>query len=298
MTDREHKRRLPDFLYAGAAKAGSFWIYEVLREHPEVYVPEVKDIMFFERSYDLGFEWYLAHFHAAADEKAVGELSHDYFLKREYAERIRRHLPHAKILFCLREGVDRTYSEYLYDRTIFQYVSSAEYRGGFTFEQFARLPAVEHLSDYYGNLRPFYELFPQERILVLFYDDLKRDSAGFARQVFDFLGVDPSFRPSILERKINAARQARIPVLAEAAYHAGAVLRRMGRANIVGSVKRKTWFETLLYRPFTGATSKPKVPPDVVERLYRRYHREYDELSTLIGKPLPSDWSKLPEWAG
>ena len=286
--------RVPSFLYAGAAKAGSFWIYEVLREHPEVFVPDVKDIMFFERSYSLGWDWYLSHFARATNEKVAGELSHDYFLEREYAERIRHHLPDVKLLFCLREGVERTYSEYLYDRTIFQYATAAQYRHGFTFEQFATLGVIEHLSDYYRNLLPFYELFPPEQILVLFFDNLKEDNASFARRIFEFLSVDADFVPSLLDKKVNAARKARAPRVAEAVYRAGALLRRMGMASTVGSLKRRSWFEWLLYRPMDSRREAEPLRPDVVLRLRERYHKDYTRLAELIGKPLPSTWTAPP----
>ena len=38
----------PDFLYIGPDKSGSTWLYEVLRRHPEVFVPSVKDLYFFD----------------------------------------------------------------------------------------------------------------------------------------------------------------------------------------------------------------------------------------------------------
>ena len=51
----------PTFLYIGAPKAGSSWLYEILREHPEVFVPTAKDTQFFDYYFDKGFDWYLSH---------------------------------------------------------------------------------------------------------------------------------------------------------------------------------------------------------------------------------------------
>ena len=73
----------PNFLYIGAEKAGSSWIYEILREHPQVYVPPAKDIQFFDKNFDKGIEWYLSLFGSGAGQIAIGEVSHDYFLAQE-----------------------------------------------------------------------------------------------------------------------------------------------------------------------------------------------------------------------
>ena len=43
---------LPNFLFIGTAKAGSSWIFEILREHPQVFVPDAKDLHFFDKYYD------------------------------------------------------------------------------------------------------------------------------------------------------------------------------------------------------------------------------------------------------
>ena len=75
----------PDFLYIGASKAGSSWIYEILREHPEVFVPLAKDIQFFDWHYDKGIDWYLSFFRPGRGKRAIGEVSHDYFLVEEAA---------------------------------------------------------------------------------------------------------------------------------------------------------------------------------------------------------------------
>lgn len=284
--------RQPNFLYAGASKSGSSWIYEILREHPEAFVPGIKDVYFFDRYYERGLDWYFSLFAEAGDAKAVGEVSHDYFLSEECAERIRRDLPQVRILFCLRERLDLTFSSYLYDKTLFQYFPAERYTQGLSFEEFAQHPKVQALSDYCRNLRFFLDRFPRERILVLFYDDLQRDPAGFARRLYEFLGVDPDFVPPSLHRRINVARRARSRFLAHLAYQGGQLLRRLGRPEILGSIKRRSWFERLLYRPWAGDKNKPTIPDDMRHRLHAELSRDYDRLADLIGQPLPPAWGR------
>ncbi len=279
----------PTFLYIGAAKAGTFWLYEILREHPEVFVPVAGDVMFFDRLYDRGLDFYWSYFRKAAGFKAIGDISHDYFLSAERARRIHDVLPDAKLICCLREGIDRTMSEYLYDKTVFQYVRASQHRRGFSFEEFARLPVVVRLADYYNCLLPFYELFPAENILVLFFDELKQDAADFVSRIYRFIGVDPGFVPPSLHRRINVARTPRSGLLADLAFRTAQVLRRRGLGNLVGRVKHNSAFARLLYRPYK-ADNKPAIPPLVRERLREIYHKDYSKLAALIGRPLPDQW--------
>jgi hypothetical protein len=280
----------PNFLYVGAGKSASTWMFEIFREHPDVFVAEAKDLMFFDRYYDRGINWYLSHFAHSIGQPAIGELSHDYFLDETFAERIRRHLPDARILVCLREPVERTFSEYLYDRTLYQFVPAQRYRSGFSFQDFASLPRIRKRSQYFVNLSYFFRRFPRERILVQFYDDLQRDPRAFARQLFRFLGIDAEYQPPSLHRRVNTARDVRSTLLASLAYRAGQVLRRYGRPAIVGEIKRQRWIERMLYRPYRTEQEKPAIPAAVREELYSVYHQDDQKLADLIGRPLPAGW--------
>jgi len=271
----------PTFLYIGAEKAGSSWIYEILREHPEVFVPVAKDIQFFGKSYkEKSFDWYLSFFKLGAGKKAIGELSHDYFLSEETATVIQKHLPEVRLLCCLREPVERTVSSFCYYRTTFLDKK-------ISFEAFAFDERVLKLSDYYYNLRPFYERFPRENILVLFFDDLKNDPWHFAERIYEFLRVDPGFQPEVLHQKVLPASEPRITWLTHLAYKTGLILRKLGLANVVGTVKRNEAFQRLLYRKLE---KEPETLEEVRQKLKEYYRERYERLPELIGQPLPEEW--------
>lgn len=288
MQSKETEICFPTFLYIGAGKAGSSWIYEILREHPDVFVPDIKDVMYFDRYYDKGQDWYLAHFRGANGYKAVGEISHDYFLYEETSVRIKKMIPGVKLIVCLREGVDRTYSEFLYDKTLFQFFQFQEYQTGLDFKKFATDPDIIKRSDYYTNLKPYYGLFPKENIKILFYDDLKNRPDSFAKELFEFLNVDSSFQPKLLYQSVNTARVARNDRIARFAYQVGSWLRSVGKSGIVGRVKRDNVFEQLLYKRYVN--NRPKPDPKVVTHLQNIYHRNYAALENLTGINLPEDW--------
>ena len=72
--------RLPNFLVIGAMKAGTTSLFHYLRDHPQVFLPEEKELYFFteEDNWHRGLEWYRSRFRGAGDAKAVGEASVGY----------------------------------------------------------------------------------------------------------------------------------------------------------------------------------------------------------------------------
>lgn len=243
-------------------------------------MPSAKDIQFFDRYYDKGPEWYWSFFREGQDKKAIGELSHDYFLSAETAERIHRALPNAKLFCCLREVVDKMRSNYAYDRT-------TELGRNLSVEEYAFSPEIAQQYRYHDNLKPFYDRFGGENILVTFYDDLQADPAGFIRRIYGFLSIDTAFKPPSLLERVNPARGARVEGIAHLTYKAAQWLRQLGLANLVGAAKRSKTANMILYK---GTAGKPDLPADLEHRIRETFGASYDDLAALIGRPLPEAW--------
>lgn len=276
--------RLPTFLYVGASKAGSSWIYEILREHPEVFVPLAKDLQFFDSYYDKGLDWYSNQFRNAKDAKAIGEVSHDYFLDQSSADRIALHLPDVKVIACLREPVDKILSSYRFNRT-------TTVEKNVTFEEYAFSSAILKQSSYFENLRPFVESLGRDRVLVLFYDDLKLDPSAFAQRIYQFIGVDDHFEPPSLHRRVLPARDARSEWLAHKVFSGARFARKLGLANLVGAIKRSQLASALLYRP---PSRELEISTDVLRRLRQTLSETYPELEQLLDCRLPKSWHETP----
>jgi hypothetical protein len=285
----------PTFLYIGVARAGSTWLYECLREHPGVFVPGAKDIEYFDNNYGKGEVWYLSFFKPVRDEKAVGELSHDYYLCTEAAERIQALLPGVKLICCLREPVDKMTSHLRYARKIHgDKVDFDMLMRDWDGKTPAKNVALDldwdlgiHAMRYYEKLKPFFDRFPEENILVLFYDQLREDPAGFIRRVYSFLGVDEDFKPGVLNEVINPAAKSRLPVLSRFVYFLARLFRRFGLANIVGAVKRNKGFRLLFY---TKETRQVSLTPEQQERVRRFCREDLAWLREAIGEELPVGW--------
>ena len=122
---------LPTFLIIGTMKGGTTSLHRYLRQHPEVFMPERKELNFFldeyagppidppeERNWSRGITWYERQFAGAEDERAVGEASANYSRYPTYpgvAERIAKIVPEMKLIYLMRNPIDRVLSHYLHD---------------------------------------------------------------------------------------------------------------------------------------------------------------------------------------
>jgi len=114
-------RQGPTFIIAGAPRAGTTWLYELLDRHPDIYMaqpvrPEPKFFLV-DEVYARGIQHYFDTWFQGADAyAAAGEKSTNYLESATAAERIHRDLPAIKLIFILREPAHRAYSNWLWSR--------------------------------------------------------------------------------------------------------------------------------------------------------------------------------------
>lgn len=282
----------PNFLYIGASKAGSSWIYECLREHPEVFVPEAKDLQFFDRYYDKGLDWYLSYFKGKEKFEARGELSHDYFLFDGVADKIKKDLGNIKFIVSLREPMDKMISSYKYAKSTYlpEKISFDEFfwnEDSIQISKYRDHNMRKESALYYENLKPFFNIFSENSILILFFDELKANPASFIKKIYSFLDVNPDFEPSVLNEKILASHKARNEKIAHLVYNLAGIFRKFGLANFVGKIKRNPLFNSFLYKT---NKSEVEIPVEKKNKLLEYYAEQNAKLEKLIGKELPKSW--------
>ncbi|MDP9365631.1 MAG: sulfotransferase domain-containing protein [Chloroflexota bacterium] len=201
------RRQPPDFVIIGAQKGGTTSLYRYLTEHPDVGGATKKEVHFFDRSYDKGLDWYLAHFPERGEFAVVGESGPSYLFHPEVPERVRRTLPHAKLLVLLRNPVDRAYSQY---QMRLRRVGEDSFEAALD-EEFARLPVNGNLPGpekghhaylprgvYADQLRRWFAVFPREQFLVLQSEAFFAQPEEGLRRTLAFLGLPP-WRPAEFE---------------------------------------------------------------------------------------------------
>jgi Sulfotransferase domain len=172
--------RLPDFIAVGPPRTATTWLQAVLDGH--VGLPRIKETNFFTRHYENGVESYAKNFSHARPDRPVGEIC-GYFHHEQARERIARHLPGCKIICTFRDPVERAYSVYRMRRRI---AAIREIDFG---TALSTVPQIIESSRYAHHLRAWQSLFGDDRVLVMFYDDLRTDSQAFIDRICDFIAA-------------------------------------------------------------------------------------------------------------
>jgi Sulfotransferase domain len=185
--------RLPDFIIIGAMKCGTTSLYKHLGKHPEIGVSKDKETDFFlaDSNFARGVDWYSDQFAgAAAGARVIGEASPNYTKCTEFpgvAERIFRVLPGVKLIYMVRDPVDRFVSQYLHHANAGEITLDPQ--------RILHSAAGAHYlncSRYYRQASEYLRFFPREQMLFLCLDELNRDPQALLRRTFAFLGVDPA----------------------------------------------------------------------------------------------------------
>jgi hypothetical protein len=104
-----------DFTIAGAQKGGTTKLHNLLRAHSEIYIPKTpQELHFFdhESNYVKGMPWFESHFEERKEEHCSRQTSPLYIYHPEAAKRIHQSFPEVKLIFILRNPVERAYSHY------------------------------------------------------------------------------------------------------------------------------------------------------------------------------------------
>jgi len=273
--------RMPDFAYIGTSKAGSTWLFNALAHHPDVHLASSKGLYYFDQHFDQGRQWYLDQFAGAGEASAVGEISHSYLSSPEAAARIAEFNPRMRLLVCLREPVDRAFSDYL------DLVKNGQFDGSFT-TALDRFPRLLDRGRYATHLQRYLDRFPAEQLLVSLFDDLRQDPQAYADEVFDFLGVRRlELAPADLKSRMPAGTP-RSTVVASGAKVASRLVKRAGLARLRSRAKRSLLLRRALYRSYRD--DRPTIDPIVAAELRQGFLGEVLRLDALLGRPVAQRW--------
>ncbi len=307
--------RTPDFFIVGHPKCGTTALYEALRRHPQIYMPDGKEPWFFADELHVRtpprpegtpqtLAEYLSLFAAAGPEQIAGEATALYLWSQTAAARIAEVQPAARIIAILREPASFLRSLHL--QFVQSYVETEgdlrkalsleqERRGGRSIPRHTYWPQALLYSDhvqYVEQLRRYYAEFAPENVLVLIYDDFRADNEGTVRAVLRFLDVDETLPVTVPDA--NATVRARSQRLHEL-VHAVSV----GRGPLSLAVKRaiKAAIPRRLRRRALGVTQRRVVfadprpaDEDLMLELRRRFKPEVVALSAYLNRDLVGLW--------
>lgn len=201
---------LPNFIVVGAEKAGTTWLHEALSQHTGIFLPQVKELHYFNR-YDSNLneidnftrrsrEWYETFFAKAPQDSLRGEITPLYLPDPDAPNRIFDVLPEVKIVISLRNPVARAYSH-------FKMATAKAHLSGTLDEVILQDDArILRRGLYAEQLRIWLDMFGPERVYVVLFEDLMANPTDQLAALATFLGVDPGpLRDGEMPGKSNAA---------------------------------------------------------------------------------------------
>jgi hypothetical protein len=280
--------RYPDFIGLGAQRAGTSWIYSCLYEHPNICIP-IKEIHFFsrERNWSKGYEWYEAIFEKCPQDAKTGEFSTSYLSDPTTPERIHERYPDVKLIACLRNPLDRAYSNYLND--MMAGVVEPEVNFG---EALKEHPGYIERGRYATHLKRYLQVFSMDQILMLIYEDSLKNPSSFIQTAYEFIGVDSSFVPSMVDTIVNKGRVPRLVWPDRLLRKASEFLRSKGLHNLWWLAKRAGLGDKIRALNTREPAGQDR-SGDLSERarLYEMLESEIAGLEKLMGRNL-KEWRK------
>lgn len=274
---KSKKGTLPNLIIIGAQKCGTTGLHCYLGLHPQISMSRDKELNFFirQRNWHNGIEWYKSNFTGKA--RIHGESSPSYTNYPFFSgvpERMYSVVPEAKLIYILRDPIDRIISHYVH-----QYADRLENRT--IVDALTDLDNNPYIcrSKYYMQLGQYLNYFPKTNILIITQEDLYSHHQQTLQQVFRFLNVDDSF----YSRKFSSMRH-------ESKYKRrknciGWFLTRMPGMNIVNRLPSDIqWhFERLLYLLFSHGIEWPTLDESLREELIDHLRDDINRLREYTG---------------
>lgn len=288
----------PNLFVIGAMKSGTSSLDAYLGSHPQVFMAPSKEPTHFvdERelkkvsraTWNLRYwesrERYLEQFAAAGDALVRGESSTNYSkLPRitGVARRIADYNADARIVYLMRDPIERTFSHYWHNAKYHQ-------------ERRDILKAVQgeshyrEVSHYAMQIAPYLDVFGPRQVRAMTTESIREDPVGSLRELFAWLGVDPDHVPPDLSRRNVTGREV-------VSAHRFAILRRV-----------RLWRNWDRIRPLIPApiravgrrlAERKRDTSSVDSRRAAEYLRriqqeETRELEVLLGRSFP-EWTTL-----
>jgi hypothetical protein len=308
--------RVPDFFIVGHAKSGTSALYEMLRRHPQIFMPAGKEPWFLASDMLPRFQPptagppietladYLALFAEAAPEQRIGEASSSYLWSATAAAAIAELAPAARIIAILREPASFLHSLHL--QFVRTHVESAKkLRRALALEpareQGRRIPRRSHRPQllqysqhvrYVEQLRRYHTVFDREQVRVLIYEEFRDDNMGTVRSLLRFLDVDDSapIEPILANRTVGMRSQGLDELVHSVSVGRGPAS-RAAKAALKVITPRKARRDALALAQRRLVHRAAPAPDDALMLdLRRRFKDEVIALSEYLDRDLVALW--------
>jgi len=316
-------QRFPDFIIGGAMKSGTTSLHRILASHPKIYLPpgeihffSVDDISehpdFFYLTRKNGWavpdlrnnknvykDWYCQLFDDAREGQFIGEDSTTYLPSKKAAGRIAETVPNAKLVFILRNPVDRTYSHY------WHLVRTG--RATYSFENQLRFAPTTLItrSFYAMQLKRYFNAFHRSQIKVVIFEEFISDPQSVIDAICGFLGLGSSIDVSQVTTHVGASVSPRwmgLQLMANRVFrelnhrlYAPSRLPHIPDVELRLVEKLEYYADRSIRRLNMSGNGYPSMKSETRAFLEQLFARENQGLDKLIDRDVKSFWSYMEE---
>lgn len=290
---------MPNFLVIGAPKSGTTSLYHYLKQHPNIYLPDQKELHYFSFP-ELGlasagpgdaavrdglcqtWEQYATHYLDARNHSAIGDISPSYLYYSSSATKIREKLGMVKIIVIIRNPVDKAYSQYMHmvredlEGLSFQDAIAAE--SGRLKQDWGDIWRYMESSLYADRLKEFIDVFGEENVKIILFDDFTKHTLAVLADLFKYIGVDPKVEISTNE-KFNRTGTPKNPFISNMMRKQGwlkALVKKVLPSGL--RFRLRNW----IINANTG--DKPELSPELRLSLLKYFREDIVKVERLIGK--------------
>ncbi len=312
--------RVPDFFIVGSPKTGTTSLHAMLRRHPQIYMPTLKEPRFLAddlrphptrartargKRYPQSLPDYLALFEDASPEQLVGEASTTYLTSHTAASSIADLQPDARIIAILREPASFLRSLHLQYLQVYM-ETERDLRKAIALEESRRqgkhIPRKLHRPQllqyseqarYVEQLSRYHSRFAPDRVLVLIYDDFVNDNAATVRRVLQFLDVNQDVpitvvKSNVTDRTVRSSRAAQL--MYSVRRRPGPLVRSGNAALTALTTARVRRSAARMIRPLFVRSDVPPADERFMLELRQRFKPEVVALSEYLNRDLVQLW--------
>ncbi|MDB4196975.1 sulfotransferase [Ascidiaceihabitans sp.] len=287
-----------NLIIGGASKSGTTALYEMLRQCPDFYLPQRKELHYFSRPYlehttagpgdsavlheiPATINAYMSHFIDKSLDQVAVDVSPSYLFHYGSAIQIAHDLPSVKIVFLLRRPEDKVFSQYVH--------LVAEGRETLSFEEALKQEMVRKAkgysdmwlyteSGYYSDaIAAFQDAMGTENVKVFLFEEFRHDPEFVIREICLYAGLDGlQIFDTDLESNVSGLPRSLLLARLIAPNNFTNLLRRVLPSNLGQYIRR------ILRSMNTG--EKPKISTETRAHLSALYQDDIAKLENLIGR--------------
>ena len=291
------KMNLPNTMIIGASKSATTSLYDLLKNHENIFAPSFKEPHFFnfDDNFSKGLDWYSkTYFSRVRKEHIILDCTPTYLYSKNTPERIFNSLGNnMKFIVVVRNPVDRAYSHFLHSKR--DGLEKLKFSEALENES-SRLVEAQNNNDFLSELRFSYiaqgmyfnmlsnylEFYSMDNFLILDFDyDIKNDFTSGLRKISKFLNLNISSINTGFHS--NKSSKARFPFLKNILKSKG-FFRRMAK-KIVFSTQTRQRLKNKINRLNEKEHSFSKLSHELKSSLMRRYfNKDISLLESLINE--------------